>query len=150
MPFAPKSQREFSSKAGTKFTVAEGMVLYMKNLYLITGADGHLGGTIIRMLISHGEKIRGLILPSGSNEHKEVEYFRGDVTRKNSLRPFFENTSGYRVILIHTAGIVDISGKNNKRMYVVNIGGTQNIVDMCFQYKVNRFVYVSSVHAIPE
>ena len=36
----------------------------MKNLYIVTGANGHLGNTIIRILLERGERVRGLILPS--------------------------------------------------------------------------------------
>ena len=35
----------------------------MKKLYVITGADGHLGNTVIRRLLEKGERVRGLILP---------------------------------------------------------------------------------------
>lgn len=38
----------------------------MKKLYVVTGANGHLGSTILRKLIQSGEKVRGLILPAES------------------------------------------------------------------------------------
>ncbi|MFQ7078917.1 MAG: hypothetical protein ACLRSW_13820 [Christensenellaceae bacterium] len=34
----------------------------MKKLYVVTGANGHLGNTIVRLLSERGEKVRGLIL----------------------------------------------------------------------------------------
>ena len=35
----------------------------MMRLYIVTGANGHLGGTIVRMLQKKGSPVRGLILP---------------------------------------------------------------------------------------
>ena len=35
-------------------------------------------------------------------------------------------------------------------MYNVNVIGTKNVIKECVKYNINRFVYVSSVHAIPE
>ena len=36
----------------------------MNRLYIVTGAAGHLGNTIIRMLKERKVAVRGLILPS--------------------------------------------------------------------------------------
>ena len=35
----------------------------MKNLYIVTGANGHLGSTLVRMLQRRGAEVRGLLLP---------------------------------------------------------------------------------------
>ena len=35
----------------------------MKKMYIVTGADGHLGNTIVRMLANENCQVRGLILP---------------------------------------------------------------------------------------
>lgn len=123
----------------------------MKRLYLITGANGHLGNTIIRKLKQKGEWVRGLILPSETAiDDKTVRYYKGDVRRKATLRPFFQGTEDYETILIHTAGIIDISERVSKRMYDVNVNGTRNMVELCREYGVKKMIYVSSVHAIPE
>ena len=84
----------------------------MKKLYIITGAAGHLGSTIIKLLESRNQQVRGLILPSESAENtKNTTYYKGDVTQPDSMRPLFENTGSSKLILIHTAGIIDISGE---------------------------------------
>ena len=67
----------------------------MKKLYVVTGANGHLGSTILRKLIQSGEKVRGLILPAESPFFpEEAEYVKGDVTDVDSLRPLFSNPDG--------------------------------------------------------
>ena len=68
----------------------------MKDLYIITGAAGHLGNTLIRRLLKEDCMIRGLILASEKKEFPErVEYFTGDVTDPSSLEPLFNNIDGY-------------------------------------------------------
>lgn len=123
----------------------------LKHLYIITGACGHLGSTIIRMLKKKDVEIRGLILPSEHAENgQRLTYYSGDVRIKDSLRPMFEHTNNSIVTVIHTAGLIDISEKVSKQLYDVNVNGTKNIISLCKDYSVNRLVYVSSVHAIPE
>ena len=122
----------------------------MKRLYIITGALGHLGGTIIRQLQARGAEIRGLVLPGEQADMEGVEYISGDVRDLESLRPLFEGATGYETIVIHTAGIVDITGRMTPLLREVNVGGTCSIVRLCMEYGVKRLVHVSSVHAIPE
>lgn len=135
----------------------------MKKRYLVTGADGHVGNTIIRMLRRKGEEVRGLLLAETGKESGEpragsartlfmgaLEYVYGDVTQEESLRPLFEGNEDREVYVIHTAGIVDISEKVSPQLYNVNVNGTRNVIRLCREYGVKRLLYVSSVHAIPE
>lgn len=123
----------------------------MKRLYIITGASGHLGSTIVRMLKGVGAAVRGLVLPSQSAaEEENIRYFHGDVRDRASLRPLFENTEDSELVVIHTAGIIDISENVSPVMYDVNVNGVKNMIALCTEYGVKRMVYVSSVHAIPE
>lgn len=123
----------------------------MERVYIITGANGHLGNTIVRQLKRQGKTMRGLILPGepGSDD-RWMTYIRGDVRDTATLQPLFEGLEDKEIIVIHTAGIVDISGEVTKPLYDVNVGGTRNMVELCLQHHVKRMVYVSSVHAIPE
>lgn len=123
----------------------------MDRVYIITGANGHLGNTIVRQLRRQGKTMRGLILPGESGQDDErMTYIRGDVRDTVSLQPLFEGLEDKEVIVIHTAGIVDISGEVTRSLYDVNVGGTRNMVELCLEHHVKRMVYVSSVHAIPE
>lgn len=123
----------------------------MKQIYIITGANGHLGSTIVRLLQNTGAEVRGLILPEEKAfDRDNIRYFHGDVRMPDSMRPMFENTGNAEVLVIHTAGIVDISETVSPTLYDVNVGGTRNVIELCREYQVKRLVYVSSVHAIPE
>ncbi|MCH1984323.1 NAD-dependent epimerase/dehydratase family protein [Ruminococcus sp. OA3] len=123
----------------------------MKRLYIITGAAGHLGNTLIRTLLKRGEKVRGLLLPGEPAwMGDKVRYTEGDIRYKDSLRPLFSDIKHRDVIVIHTAGIVDISDEASDLMQQVNVGGTKHVIELCLEHRVQRLVYVSSVHAIPE
>ncbi len=121
----------------------------MPVLYLVTGAAGHLGGAIVRLLQREGKRVRGLILP-GERAPQGCACTVGDVRDVRSLRALFENAQGCELIVLHTAAIVDIAAHAPKAMYDVNVGGVKNMLALSSEYAVRRFVYVSSVHAIPE
>lgn len=124
----------------------------MERLFIITGADGHLGGTLIRLLRRRKAMVRGLVLPGHMSPVGDgVTYFQGDVCQPESLEPLFQDIpAGTWVCLIHTAGIVDISGEVLPLVRAVNVDGTKHILSLCQKHAVDRLVYVSSVHAIPE
>ncbi len=123
----------------------------MKKRYIITGANGHLGSTLIRMLAPTGAEITGLVLPGAAcRSEGSVHYVEGDVRDIDSLRPLFKHSEEEELYVIHTAGIIDISEHETPMLRDVNIHGTENIIDLCRLYQVKRLVYVSSVHAIAE
>lgn len=122
----------------------------MKSLYLVTGAAGHLGSTILRLLAENGYKARGLLLPSEHPPIEGPEYVQGDILQPERLKPLFARDGAERLVLIHTAGIVDVTGEMTEQLYQTNVTGTKNMLALCQMHMIDRLVYVSSVHAIPE
>lgn len=120
--------------------------------YIVTGAAGHLGSTVIRLLQNTDSEVYGLLLPEEKPVIKapNIHYVHGDVCRKETLSPLFENADGKTVKVIHTAGIISIEREVSPLVYEVNVNGTKNMIHICREKEVDRFVYVSSVHAIPE
>ena len=119
--------------------------------YIVTGAAGHLGGTIVRLLSQAGQAVRALALAGETQRARRgVTWYTGDIRRPESLRALFSRLEGGDVYVIHAAGVVDISGEMSARMRDVNVEGTKNIIAFCRAFNVRRLVYVSSVHAIPE
>lgn len=122
----------------------------MKRLY-ITGAAGHLASTIIKYLRDTDCLIRGLILPSESGEDdRQITYYKGDITKIESLEEIFSGLECNEVIVIHAAGIISIGNEVTPLLYNVNVKGTKNIIEQCMRHHIKRLVYVSSVHADPE
>ncbi|MCR5650790.1 MAG: NAD-dependent epimerase/dehydratase family protein [Lachnospiraceae bacterium] len=123
-------------------------------VYLVTGAAGFLGGTVCRQLVERGEKVRTFVLkndPAVRFVPKEAEIIEGDLTDRNSLERFFTLPEGMESIVLHIASIVTISPEFNQKVMDVNVGGTENIIDLCLSHKeCRKLVYCSSTGAIPE
>ncbi len=125
--------------------------LKLKRLYIITGAKGHLASTIIRYLRAEDCHIRGLILPTEDGEDDfQLTYYKGDVTKPESLEAVFSDIECNEVIVIHAAGMISIEDEVSPQLYQVNVEGTHNVIAQCLRHHIKRLVYVSSVHAIPE
>ena len=106
----------------------------MKELYLVTGATGHLGNTVAHRLARAGRQVRALVLPG--EEHAPqlpggVEAVAGDVRSPASLEALFAGAEGRDVTVIHCAGIVSIASRFDQNVYDVNVTGTKNVVDAC-------------------
>lgn len=116
--------------------------------YIVTGVTGHLGNVVVRCLRKRGERVVGLLLPGEKNPFSDMVSVYGNVVDKESLRGLFEAAS--ERIVIHCAGLVSISSYDGLRLWDTNVNGTRNMVDLAMEYGVKKFIYVSSVHAIPE
>ena len=124
----------------------------MDEKYLITGATGFLGRTVVRQLMKEKKNVRALVLkgdPLAGTLPAGVDVFYGDVCDNSSLERFFSDADSTTRV-IHCAGIVSVASHPGERLYRVNIGGTNNIIRHCERLGVGKLVYVSSVHAIPE
>lgn len=125
----------------------------MKKIYIVTGACGFLGNTVVSQLVAAGETVRGFALPdeNASMLPPEVEIVRGNVCDKASMEPLFHDIAADdEVYFIHTAGIITIDDNPSPMLAAVNVGGTRNVVEICQEHHVKKLVHVSSVHAIPE
>lgn len=122
----------------------------MKTIYCVTGATGHLGNNVVNMLISQGKQVRALVLEGQPTYmlDKKVEIIYGNTCDKQSLLPLFSHNDDEQLVVIHMAAVVSITEKYDKRVYDVNVKGTHNMVELAEQNNVEKFVYVSSVHAI--
>lgn len=127
----------------------------MKDLiYLVTGAAGFLGSNICAQLLERGDRVRAFVLEGDKAAQyipKDVEIFYGNLCDKSSLEPFFTVEEGVKTICIHVASMVTVNPYYRKLVLDVNVGGTENIVDMCLEHKVcQKLVYVGSTGGIPE
>lgn len=118
-------------------------------MIVVTGATGHIGNVLVRMLLEKGEEIR-VIIPEFEDTTPlnglDVEKVIGDVCDKNSLIKAFKDAK----IVYHLAGIVSISGRKAKLLHDVNVQGTKNVLQTCLKTGVERLVHTSSVHAFVE
>ena len=118
-------------------------------MVIVTGATGHIGNVLVRELTAKGIAVRALVLPDErpvSISNLPIEMVIGDVTDYASLQKAFEGVS----CVYHLAGIVTIASGKRKILQKVNVEGTRNVIQACFEKGVKRLVYTSSIHAFPE
>lgn len=119
-----------------------------KTAWIVTGASGHLGNVLVRKLLKQKEQVTGLLLPGEKPPVKGMRTVYGNLCEKESLRPLF--SSGEKTVVIHCAGCVSISSYDGLKLWNTNVLGTRNLVELAEEYGAAKFIYVSSVHAIPE
>ncbi len=126
----------------------------MSKMYLVTGAAGFLGSHICSELLERGEKVRALVLPGDPARKyipKAVEVVEGDLCDKTSLIPFFCVSDDVETIVIHCASMVTVNPDFNQKLIDINVGGTENMIDLVLEHpECRQMVYVSSTGAIPE
>ena len=123
----------------------------MKKLWLVTGATGHVGTILVSVLQQRGEDVRILVRPGSIvAANSNVEICQGDIRDRESLIAFFDRGDYDYVSLVHCAALITIASKHNPEVWNINVHGTNNVMSLARDTGVDRIVYVSSVHAIPE
>jgi dihydroflavonol-4-reductase len=125
----------------------------MEELYIVTGAAGFLGSTIVRQLVEKNKKVRAFVLPNDKSVEylpSNIEIVKGDLLDLDSLENLFKNSDKYITYVMHIASIVTVNPDYNQLVMDVNVKGTQNIIDMSIKYNIKRLLYCSSTGAIPE
>lgn len=125
----------------------------MKDIYIITGANGFLGNNLVRVLSrDSNNQVRALVSSLNRAEALQgldCEIFEGDVTKAETLTEIFAVPADARVHVIHCAAIVYIKSKPNPAVHEVNVCGTKNVAEKTLAVG-GKMIYVNSVHAIPE
>ncbi len=116
--------------------------------YVITGASGHIGNNLVRMINkihpeaevvaltrrNIGFELEGANCTQSIGDLNDIEFLKSNILE------------GDRVV--HCAALIDLTNKKWDEMYRVNYLLTKNICDICRGVGVDKFVYVGSVDAI--
>lgn len=120
-------------------------------VYLLTGASGLLGGSILTALLDEGARVRVLVRdPSRVSIDPRAEVVVGDLLDRSALDALFDVADSRGVIVIHAASIVTLNPNRDELVYQTNVVATSNIIAQCVEHGVQKLVYVSSTGAIPE
>lgn len=116
-------------------------------MILVTGATGHIGNVLVRLLLNRGELVRALVMPGEDPTPLgglDVEIVEGDVLDYQSLVKAFTDIQ----VVYHLAGIISILPGKEPMVQVVNVIGTRNVIQAAQNTGVQRLVYTSSIHAL--
>jgi nucleoside-diphosphate-sugar epimerase len=114
---------------------------------LVTGYTGFVGRHIIQSLRESGCRARGLSRhPRSESGATDLEVFQGDLTRPETLRGVAENID----TIIHAAGYAHSAAGPSGIHRQVTLMGTRHLLAEAEKSGVRRFIFVSSVKAMPE
>lgn len=125
----------------------------MATTYYLTGAAGWLGSTILDKLLARGKAVRALVLPGdplAASLPPQAQIVYGDIRSREDMDRFLEAGERRDRVVIHCAAIISMSMTPVPIVRDVNVSGTRTMVEASLAAGVSRFIYISSVHALPE
>lgn len=109
----------------------------------VTGASGHVGTNLCRILTERGYKVRALIHNRSEGlDDLDIDFVPGDVTSEPDLRRLCEGCS----VVFHLAACISIRHKDQRCM-AVNSGSCVSLLNAARSEGVRRIIHFSSIHA---
>lgn len=119
-----------------------------EEISLVTGANGHLGNNLVRLLLSKNQKVRATVRNINNQEPfkgLDCEVVKADITDRASLKKTFQGVTN----LYAVGANFSMWSKNPKKdIYDNNVQGTQNVFDIAKECGIKNIVYVSSVASL--
>jgi dihydroflavonol-4-reductase len=111
----------------------------------ITGATGHVGVTLSRLLLARGHRVRAIVRRDVEGlKGLDVEKMAGDLQSRESLTRAFRGAD----VVFHVAARISITRTDMREVAETNIGGTRNVIDACREAGVRRLVHFSSIESL--
>lgn len=119
-----------------------------KEISLVTGANGHLGNNLVRLLLSKNHKVIASVRNLKNQQAfkgLDCEVVHADITDRNSLKEAFKNVTN----LYAVGANFSMWAKNPKvDIYDNNVRGTKNVFDIANECGIKNIVFVSSVASL--
>lgn len=113
-------------------------------LAVVTGASGHVGANLVRVLLERGWAVRAVVRQDRrAVEGLPVEMVAGDVLDPASLERAFHEAE----VVFHLAARISILGPEGGQVEGINVGGARHVARACLSCGVRRLVHFSSIHA---
>ncbi|MEY4877560.1 MAG: hypothetical protein RL708_2710 [Bacteroidota bacterium] len=114
-------------------------------MILVTGGTGFLGNHLLQKLSNQQKPVRAMYRPSSglkiNKEIKNVEWVKGDVLEVDSISSAMQGITE----VYHAAAMVSFDKRQHALMKKINVDGTENMVNMALENKIQKFGYISSV-----
>lgn len=117
-------------------------------LVLVSGANGHLGNNLVRLLIKKGFQVRASVRNVNSKEcfrGLNCEVVQADITDKSSFAKALQGVDTFYAV---GAAFKLWAKKPKEEIYDVNMKGTRYTIEAAAKADVKRIVYVSSIAAL--
>ena len=119
----------------------------------LTGGTGFIGQSLTKSLLRRGWNVTALVRRPESLQAQVLRKMgallaTGDVTERESISASMNGSD----IVLHNAGLYEY-GMNRackRRMYKVNVKGTENVLGLAYELNIPLTIYVSSVQAFGE
>lgn len=113
----------------------------------ITGASGHVGNVLCRILLEQGHTVNALYHSDNrALQNLDVQLFQGSVLEPKSLVPLIVNCD----VVINSAAIISIHGDPSGIVFKTNTEGPKNVLTACMNANVKKIIHLSSTHAVLE
>ncbi|MBN2005393.1 MAG: NAD-dependent epimerase/dehydratase family protein [Anaerolineae bacterium] len=110
----------------------------------ITGGTGFIGSRVLKKLVERGDEVYALARSGSSAAEIEAmgaHVVSGDLDNLEVLRAGMQGCD----VVFHIAAWYKLGGNDPEKMYRVNVGGTQNVLQTAFEAGVPKIVYTSSL-----
>ncbi len=118
---------------------------------LVTGANGHLGYNIVRILAENGYQVRASVRDVNDAERTKhlqlpgVEIVQADIMKPETLAAAMRGMEG----LFHVAAVYSLTSKDpEKEVKEPIITGSENVLQAAKRFGIKKIIYTSSVAAV--
>ena len=112
---------------------------------IITGAGGHVGACLVRMLLDRGHTVAAIDLdanPPGL-AGLDITLHQGDIRDAQFLKSVFSPGA----TLFHLASVISTTGDKGGLVSSVNVDGARIVAETALASNIKRMVHFSSIHA---
>jgi len=113
-------------------------------MILVTGVSGHVGSSLVRLLLEQQEEVRAMVrADQRSIQGLSVQPMTADLCHPDTLTPLLEGID----LVYHCAAHIAV-GADAGQCQKVNVEGTRNLIEACKRAGTRRLMYFSSIHAM--
>jgi dihydroflavonol-4-reductase len=118
-------------------------------MILLTGATGIVGHYIAEYILEAGHNIKALKRENSDISRlakwgDRIEWVNADLDDLTMLKQAFNGIDR----VVHCAALVSFHQQDKEEMMRINVDGTANMVNLAIEYRIEKFIYISSVAAL--
>ena len=106
---------------------------------LVTGGGGFLGSHLARRLLKRGDQVAVLGRGEYPNLDSGIEAIQADIRDPGAVNKALKD----RDVVFHAAALPGIWGDRDE-FYSINVEGTRNVIEACWENSVKKMVFTSS------